>query len=232
MAPPKRSPALTDSAANFFQRGKKPSTTQRVVTVKKSAAAPIALKAKPKQEDEEDEVTDEIENDDTEEEEAFHHSDEDEEAAGDEDEEDHSVLDDTILSDDSDVPVTDMKKKDVASESRLKQETVSKKATETASTKAAKGTRTRGNKKSPTTSYVAPYVGDIYVGFHQADLSDAEKILRQFDLASKFGPCTDVTRLDRWERAFSLGLDPPQHVKDIIVQHEATRNTPLFEGRV
>lgn len=39
---------------------------------------------------------------------------------------------------------------------------------------------------------------------HQADLSDAEKILRQFDLASKFGPCTDVTRLDRWERAFNL----------------------------
>ncbi|KAF9963785.1 hypothetical protein BGZ70_007177, partial [Mortierella alpina] len=96
-----------------------------------------------------------------------------------------------------------------------------------------KGTRARSNRKSPTAAaYVAPYVGDIYAGFHQADLSDAEKILRQFDLASKFGPCTDVTRLDRWERAFTLGLDPPQHVKDIILQHEATRNTPLFEGRV
>ncbi|KAF9948180.1 hypothetical protein BGZ72_009866 [Mortierella alpina] len=231
MAPPKRSPALTDSAANFFQRGKKPTTTQRVVTVKKAAAAPIAHKTRPKQEDE-DEVTDEIENDDSEEEEALHHSEEEEEeAVGDEDEEDHSVLDDTIQSDDSDVPVPEMKK-DLAADSRLRRETVRKQAAETAPTKTAKGTKARSNRKSPTASYVAPYVGDIYVGFHQADLSDAEKILRQFDLASKFGPCTDVTRLDRWERAFSLGLDPPQHVKDIIVQHEATRNTPLFEGRV
>ncbi|KAF9567490.1 hypothetical protein EC968_003214 [Mortierella alpina] len=231
MAPPKRSPALTDSAANFFQRGRKPTTAQRVVTVKKSAAAPIALKTRSKLEDEEDEVTDEIENDDSEEE-GFHQSDEDDERAGDEDEEDHGVVDDTILSDDSDVPVTDMKKT-AAVESRLKKDSASQKATERVPTKAAKGTRARGNRKSPTeATYVAPYVGDIYVGFHQAELSDAEKILRQFDLASKYGPCTDVTRLDRWERAFNLGLDPPQHVKDIIVQHEATRNIPLFEGRV
>ncbi|CAO3567683.1 unnamed protein product [Mortierella alpina] len=219
MAPPKRSPALTDSAANFFQRGKKPTTTQRVVTVKKSVAAPIALKPRTKSEEEEkeDEVTDEIENDDSDEEESFHHSDEDEEHAGDEDEENE---------------MTDLKK-DAASESRLKVGTVSPQTTETAPTKAAKGTRTRNNRKSPTAAaYVAPYVGDIYAGFHQADLSDAEKILRQFDLASKFGPCTDMTRLDRWERAATLGLDPPQHVKDIILQHEATRNTPLFDGRV
>jgi hypothetical protein len=44
---------------------------------------------------------------------------------------------------------------------------------------------------------------------HQADLSDSEKMLRQFDLASKYGPCTDLTRLERWERAFTLVSKPP-----------------------
>lgn len=29
-------------------------------------------------------------------------------------------------------------------------------------------------------------------------------MLRQFDLASKYGPCTDLSRLERWERAFEL----------------------------
>lgn len=43
-----------------------------------------------------------------------------------------------------------------------------------------------------------------FVIVHQADLSDSEKMLRQFDLASKYGPCTDMTRLERWERAFTL----------------------------
>ncbi|KAK3844710.1 MAG: DNA polymerase delta, subunit 4-domain-containing protein [Linnemannia gamsii] len=74
-------------------------------------------------------------------------------------------------------------------------------------------------------------VGDIHSGFHQADLSDSEKLLRQFDLASKYGPCTDMTRLERWERAFNLGLHPPQHIKDTLLMH-SNMNIPLFEGRV
>ena len=45
---------------------------------------------------------------------------------------------------------------------------------------------------------------------HQADLSDTEKMLRQFDLTTKYGPCTDMSRLERWERAFNLvwGREP------------------------
>lgn len=39
---------------------------------------------------------------------------------------------------------------------------------------------------------------------HQEDISEQEKILRQFDLASKYGPCLDITRLERWERASLL----------------------------
>lgn len=51
---------------------------------------------------------------------------------------------------------------------------------------------------------------------HQADLSEQEKILRQFDLSSKYGPCTDMTRMERWERAFTL------------VSNIQTYNAPCF----
>ncbi|KAF9933199.1 hypothetical protein BGZ67_004384 [Mortierella alpina] len=66
---------------------------------------------------------------------------------------------------------------------------------------------------------------------HQDDLSKEEKTLRQFDLASMYGPSLDLTRLERWERAFSLGLDPPQTIKDLLLKH-TTRNTSLFTGCV
>ncbi|KAI1302163.1 hypothetical protein EDD11_005654 [Mortierella claussenii] len=68
-------------------------------------------------------------------------------------------------------------------------------------------------------------------GIHQSDVSKNEKVLRQFDLASKFGPCIDLTRLERWERAFELGLDPPQQVKDLLMRHQGM-NKAIFEGRV
>ncbi|KAL4431950.1 hypothetical protein ABPG77_000217 [Micractinium sp. CCAP 211/92] len=43
-----------------------------------------------------------------------------------------------------------------------------------------------------------------------------EAALRQFDLDSRFGPCTGVTRLQRWERAAKLGLDPPAEVPELV----------------
>jgi len=58
-----------------------------------------------------------------------------------------------------------------------------------------------------------------------------ERVLRQFDLASKFGPCTGMTRLERWERAEGLGLKPPKQVRDLL-EKENTRNECLWEGRI
>ncbi|KAF9350243.1 hypothetical protein BGX34_001341 [Mortierella sp. NVP85] len=66
---------------------------------------------------------------------------------------------------------------------------------------------------------------------HQNGLSEDEKLLRQFDLTSKYGPCLDLTRLERWERAYELGLDPPQNVKTLLLRHE-TSNASLFAGTV
>ncbi|KAM7086364.1 DNA polymerase delta subunit 4 isoform 1-T1 [Molossus nigricans] len=38
------------------------------------------------------------------------------------------------------------------------------------------------------------------------------ELLRQFDLAWQFGPCTGITRLQRWHRAKQMGLEPPPEV--------------------
>ncbi|KAI9136897.1 hypothetical protein BKA69DRAFT_1042207 [Paraphysoderma sedebokerense] len=40
--------------------------------------------------------------------------------------------------------------------------------------------------------------------------------LRQFDLDMKFGPTIGLTRLDRYKRAISMGLDPPTDVGIVV----------------
>ena len=40
--------------------------------------------------------------------------------------------------------------------------------------------------------------------------------LRQFDLALDYGPYSNITRMERFERAVKLGLAPPQSVKFLI----------------
>ena len=43
-----------------------------------------------------------------------------------------------------------------------------------------------------------------------------EAALRQFDLSTRYGPCTGITRMQRWERAVKLGLSPPPEVPEIV----------------
>ncbi|KAI3353128.1 hypothetical protein L3Q82_019255 [Scortum barcoo] len=42
--------------------------------------------------------------------------------------------------------------------------------------------------------------------------------LRQFDLDWRFGPCTGITRLQRWDRAKLHGLNPPEEIRDLLLQ--------------
>ncbi|KAM5153264.1 DNA polymerase delta subunit 4 [Mantella aurantiaca] len=51
-------------------------------------------------------------------------------------------------------------------------------------------------------------------------LSPLEQLV-QFDLDWHFGPCTGITRMERWQRAQDLGLTPPQDVKQILMTHNA-----------
>ncbi|XP_040293494.1 DNA polymerase delta subunit 4 [Bufo bufo] len=50
------------------------------------------------------------------------------------------------------------------------------------------------------------------------ELSLLDKLI-QFDLDWRFGPCTGITRLERWQRADELGLVPPKHIRDILLAH-------------
>ncbi|XP_070836756.1 DNA polymerase delta subunit 4 [Chaetodon trifascialis] len=47
------------------------------------------------------------------------------------------------------------------------------------------------------------------------------KKLRQFDLDWRFGPCTGISRLQRWERAKLHGLNPPEEIRDLLLQTHA-----------
>ena len=62
-----------------------------------------------------------------------------------------------------------------------------------------------------------------------------EQALRQFDLNSKYGPVSGMTRLQRWERAVKLGLGPPTAVQETIMRYgeDSSLNRHLFsEGKV
>lgn len=45
------------------------------------------------------------------------------------------------------------------------------------------------------------------------------ELLRQFDLAWQYGPCTGITRLQRWHRAEQMGLEPPPEVYQVLQTH-------------
>ncbi|XP_012692499.1 DNA polymerase delta subunit 4 isoform X2 [Clupea harengus] len=44
--------------------------------------------------------------------------------------------------------------------------------------------------------------------------------LKKFDLNWHFGPCTGISRLQRWDRATLHGLDPPQEIRDLLLNRE------------
>ena len=68
-----------------------------------------------------------------------------------------------------------------------------------------------------------------------AEVDTDERALRQFDLDTKFGPVSGLSRLERWERAAKLGLKPPESVRALIAKHgeSSELNRHLFaEGKV
>ncbi|XP_041838640.1 DNA polymerase delta subunit 4 isoform X3 [Melanotaenia boesemani] len=50
--------------------------------------------------------------------------------------------------------------------------------------------------------------------------------LRQFDLDWRFGPCTGISRLQRWDRAKLHGLNPPEEIRDLLLQ---TQDEPEYD---
>ncbi|KAF8380835.1 hypothetical protein HHK36_028330 [Tetracentron sinense] len=58
-----------------------------------------------------------------------------------------------------------------------------------------------------------------------------EEVLRQFDMNMAYGPCIGMTRLDRWERANDLGLNPPRDVEGLLKGGRVGLDC-LWDGRV
>ncbi|PKI83349.1 hypothetical protein MVES1_002506 [Malassezia vespertilionis] len=51
---------------------------------------------------------------------------------------------------------------------------------------------------------------------HAEHLNRIEQMLRVFDLNPKYGPCSGLTRLERWKRAEELGEEPPSELAVIL----------------
>ncbi|KAM4585000.1 DNA polymerase delta subunit 4 [Odontesthes bonariensis] len=82
--------------------------------------------------------------------------------------------------------------------------------------KARKGGKQRKNPTPPP-----PQKVDVTKTVQEEELQK----LRQFDLDWRFGPCTGISRLQRWERAKLHGLNPPEEIRDLLLQ---THNEPEY----
>ncbi|KAJ7696430.1 DNA polymerase delta, subunit 4-domain-containing protein [Mycena rosella] len=60
---------------------------------------------------------------------------------------------------------------------------------------------------------------------HAEDQDKFHDILRVFDLSYEYGPCVGVSRLERWERASALGLNPPTEVRDILTTRQGSKES-------
>ncbi|KAK8967465.1 hypothetical protein KSP40_PGU007555 [Platanthera guangdongensis] len=49
----------------------------------------------------------------------------------------------------------------------------------------------------------------------------SEDRLRQFDLDWRYGPCIGMTRMERWNRATEMGLQPPTDVKHLLLRSKS-----------
>ncbi|ORY85721.1 DNA polymerase delta, subunit 4-domain-containing protein [Protomyces lactucae-debilis] len=69
-----------------------------------------------------------------------------------------------------------------------------------------------------------------------ADPSDLQVILRDFDLSGRYGPCVGISRLERFERAEKMGLNPPAVVGQVLRTQEGMTDAELakdlFFGRL
>lgn len=68
-----------------------------------------------------------------------------------------------------------------------------------------------------TKGELAPELGEDTQSLSQEETE--LELLRQFDLAWQYGPCTGITRLQRWHRAEQMGLKPPLEVHQVLKTH-------------
>ncbi|CAK9171633.1 unnamed protein product [Ilex paraguariensis] len=96
------------------------------------------------------------------------------------------------------------------------------------------------SKKSSSPDHSATLASDIakpssLISHASLDLQDDydgnEEVLRQFDMNMAYGPCLGMSRLDRWDRANALGLNPPKDVERLL-RVGKLHSECLWDGRV
>ncbi|KAF9466161.1 DNA polymerase delta, subunit 4-domain-containing protein [Collybia nuda] len=65
---------------------------------------------------------------------------------------------------------------------------------------------------------------------HGESQNKIHEILRVFDLTYEYGPCVGVSRLERWERAQALGLNPPAAVHEILSTRQGTEQVTYSQS--
>ncbi|KAJ5539571.1 hypothetical protein N7513_007903 [Penicillium frequentans] len=68
--------------------------------------------------------------------------------------------------------------------------------------------------------------------WHQGGVNLEEKILRNFDMSSQYGPCIGMDRTQRWRRAHRLGLNPPIEVLTVLLKGEDITETSHMEALI
>ncbi|CAO2837438.1 unnamed protein product [Amaranthus hypochondriacus] len=76
---------------------------------------------------------------------------------------------------------------------------------------------TKSGKKKTTTPSQSPALVFNHGSFDlQDDYDPNEEVLRQFDMNATYGPCMGMSRLDRWNRAVKLGMNPPKEIETLL----------------
>ncbi|KAA8540153.1 hypothetical protein F0562_026845 [Nyssa sinensis] len=103
-----------------------------------------------------------------------------------------------------------------------------------------KGKVSSSSSKKSSPNHSVTFGSDIaqppaFVSHGSVNLNDYydenEEVLRQFDMNMVYGPCLGMSRLARWERANSMGLDPPEDVERLLKGAKASSEC-LWDGRV
>ncbi|KAI8338698.1 DNA polymerase delta, subunit 4-domain-containing protein [Chlamydoabsidia padenii] len=87
--------------------------------------------------------------------------------------------------------------------------------------------KNKKNSENPLSNLTSPR----HIEVHQDNMNRVDKLLRAFDLDYKYGPCVGLSRLQRWERANALGLEPPFEIKSFLLDNKDYQEC-LFKGSV
>ncbi|XP_060628202.1 DNA polymerase delta subunit 4 [Anolis sagrei] len=79
--------------------------------------------------------------------------------------------------------------------------------------------RKRGRKEGKECQTPTHDTAQAESSLQDAAQPDQVELLKHFDLSWEYGPCTGITRWQRWERAELLGLHPPATVKELLLKY-------------